>query len=412
MRFDYRAGDAFRACLHYALTRQAMVFCLSGLLSCAAAQTRQSSQTNVQFLIDQGGAAMQRGDLAGAHAAFDKAIAVAPGQAPAHFGLGLVELREGSGDAAVASLKRAFALDPKLNGVSLFLGIAQYQTGAGIEAAASLRNAIAIDPRNTEALTWLGIVEIGLDHPEQAAEPLDRAAALSHPDAHVLYYDARAHRLTAEKVYQRLYQLDPDSVLVHRALAESLAASGQPENASAEYEKALRKEPNNAELYEALGEQEQKLSRFTEAEKTYKQELALSPGNPVANYNLGKIAVEHGRPDEGVRLLQAALAAHATPAPANFYLGLGLSELGQTNEAATALERALANQPSPFIEQSAYFQLVRVYERLHRKEDADRALATLKRLKAQNAAALPESNTLAAPAGSSPTAIPQGVDQP
>ena len=46
------------------------------------------------------------------------------------------------------------------------------------------------------------------------------------------------------------------------------------------------------------------------------------------------------------------------PAPTYFYLGWGLAELGQNEEAAHWLELALQNSPSPFIEQSAYYQLL------------------------------------------------------
>ena len=45
------------------------------------------------------------------------------------------------------------------------------------------------------------------------------------------------------------------------------------------------------------------------------------------------------------------------------------------------LEASLAAKPSPFIEQSAWFQLGRVYGRLGRKADAERAFAEVQRLK-------------------------------
>ena len=74
--------------------------------------------------------------------------------------------------------------------------------------------------------------------------------------------------------------------------------------------------------------------------------------------------VQAGKPEEGPKLLRKAEALHASPAPTNFYLGLGLAEIGQTAEAAQWFERSLANQPSPFIQQSAYYQLARAYQKL------------------------------------------------
>lgn len=92
--------------------------------------------------------------------------------------------------------------------------------------------------------------------------------------------------------------------------------------------------------------------------------------------------------------------------PGYFYLGLGLAKLNRDQEAVPWLEKSLANEPSDFIKQGAYFQLARLYQRLHRPEDAQRALASLKQLKAQ---------TPNQPAGNPPSSagseVPSGKPQ-
>ena len=109
------------------------------------------------------------------------------------------------------------------------------------------------------------------------------------------------------------------------------------------------------------------------ATSAYAQELKINPGSPVALYNLGKIDVEHGRPAEGITLLRQAVQVHAQPGPTAFYLGYGLAQTGENAEAARWLETALASDASSFIQESALFQLARVYQRLGRKQDAERA---------------------------------------
>jgi tetratricopeptide (TPR) repeat protein len=297
----------------------------------------------------------------------------------------MAQMRRGELDDAAKSLKHATELNPQLPGAHLFLGIAEYQTGEGDEAAKDLRAEIALQPSNVEALTWLGIVELGSGHAEEATEPLDEAAALAPKSAEVLYYCGRAHNLVAEATYRKLYQLDPDSVFVHRALAETLASSGQPEKSIAEYDAAIKKDPHNADLYDALGEQDQKIGRIEAATTAYDEELKLNPHSAIAFYNLGQMQVKTGRAATGVPLLRRAQAEHAAAAPTDFYLGLGLAELGQNDEAAHWLELSLASRPSPFIEQSAYYQLARVYQKLNRKTDAEHALEQLKQLKAEAA---------------------------
>lgn len=363
-------------------------------------------------LIRSGRDAMQRGDFAAAESLFKRAVAAAPTLSDTYLGLGLTQLRRGEMDEAVGSLGRATELNPQLPGAHLFLGIAQYQVGKAEDAAASLKAEIALQPNNVEALTWLGIVELGRGHPEDATQPLDAAAELAPKSAEVQYYRGRAHNLVAEAAFKQLYALHPDSALVHRALAESLAASGQPEKAIAEYEAAIQKDPKNADLYEALGDEDQKLNRKDAAAVAYGKELELNPNSAVALYNLGMMQVKTGRAATGVPLLRRAQEAHAAQAPTDFYLGLGLAELGKNEEAAHWLEASLANEPSPFVEQSAYYQLVRVYQRLNRKADADHALSELKRLKAKAAESMTGATSAEGAAGAAADGTAQSTSQP
>lgn len=349
------------------------------------AQTSDHNAAIVQ-LLHAGRDAMQKGDLPEAESIFRRAVESAPDLSDCHLGLGLAQLRRGEADDATKSLSRAVELNPKLQGAHLFLGIAQYQMGEKEPAISSLREEIALSPANTEALTWLGIVEIGAGKPEQATGPLDQAAALSPRDSNILYYRGRAHSLVAADSYHQLSQLDPDSMLVHRALAESYAESGQPEKAIEEYKSALGKQPGNPDLYEGLGEQYLKINQVDDASKAYAMELKINPNSPIALYNIGRIQVETGKLESGVAELRRASAVHAQAAPTDFYLGLGLFGLGQNEEAANWLEQSLANHPSHFIEQSAYYQLVRVYQKLNRKTEAAHALEQLQRLKTEAAA--------------------------
>ena len=369
---------------------------LSALL-CTGTGNGQLSAANQDALLREmrtGQVALQHQDYKSAEDAFRKAATVSPDFPDAYLGLGLAQLRSGESNDAVESLRRATELSPQLKGPHLFLGIAEVQAGDAEGAAESLRAELTLMPDNLEALQWLGIVELGRDRAEQAVVPLDHAAVLNPKNPEVLYYQARAHKEVAKNALRKLYEIDPDSALVHRALGESLSEEGQSEKAIAEYEAAVRKDPRNPDLYELMGDEQAKLARYKEAAASYEEELSLNPHSAIALYNLGRIDVEHGKPAEGVAELRRAAEANARPAPTMYYLGFGLAQAGENLEAAKALEASLASSPSPFIEQSALFQLTRVYQRLNRKADAERALTRLKQLKAS---AVPDATTLENP---------------
>lgn len=351
-------------------------------LGSASTQAAGADAQQIQRWMAQGSAAMQAGRPSDAVSPFKQAAAAQPGSAPILLDLALAELGAGQFAKAEAALQHALVLNPKTPGAHMFLGILAFQQGDAKRAAKELTTELAGRPDNVEALTWLGIVELSLDKPEDAAAALDHAAKLAPANPETLYYQGRAHTRVAANAYRALYKLNPNSALVHRALAESLADSGQPAKAIAEFQAALRRQPKDADLYEELGDEEQKISRFDDAEAAYTQELTLNPHSAIALYNLGKIDVDRGQPAKGVGLLQQAVALHAAEAPAQFYLGLGLAQLNRDQEAAKALQAALRAQPSPFIAQSAWYQLGRVYSRLGRKSDADHAFSEVQKLKA------------------------------
>lgn len=348
-----------------------------GVVLCGTANAQQT-----RHWMDEGALALRNGNPALAEQDFRRALEAEPDSADAYLGIGLAQLREGKLEESQAALAKAIALNPSLPSAHLFRGIALFQ-GNSLEAAANeVHEELKLRPQSAEALTWLGIIELQAAEPKQAAAALDQAGTLKPADPSLLYYQVRAHTLAAQQAFRALFALDGDSAYVHRAQAEIYSESQQPDKAIAEYRLALKKSPSDPELYEALGDEEQRVGHTAEAASAYQSELALVPHNAIALFNLGKIDVETGDASQGVLLLRQAVDAHASPAPTCFYLGFGLAKLGRDKEAAEWLERALASSPSDLVRQRDDYELVRVYQRLGRKADSQRALEELKRLKA------------------------------
>ena len=143
--------------------------------------------------------------------------------------------------------------------------------------------------------------------------------------------------------------------------------------------------PNNSDLYEELGSEYRKSSELDLAQQAYSKELELSPNNPIAMYNLAKIDIETNRGEEGLRLLDKVVANYADFPATYFYLGLGEFDAGNTTEALVALEKARDMHPEPELAPRMEYELSRVYRKLGRIEESNKAIHEYTRLKAQNA---------------------------
>lgn len=335
----------------------------------------------VELAFQHGATALREGHTDIAEREFRNAVRLDPSLAEAHLDLGLVLGREGKMPDAIASLNKAIELNPRLDSAHMFLGVFEYQTGHFDEAVTALNQELALHPKSGETLSWLGIVELAASHPELATGPFDAASALAPNDLTLLEYRGRAHSQVASASYSRMAELSPNSWQVHKVRAELLVGEKKDREAAAEYEAGLAVEPNNADLYEGLGDAQRRLNDMDAAQKAYAHELQLAPQNPIAMYNLGSTDIDRGDYAAGIPLLEAMLKIYSTSATAEFYLGRGLAGSNKDDEAITWLEKSAAADPNSELAKRSYYELSRIYRKLHRTEDAQRTLTAYNRLR-------------------------------
>ena len=335
----------------------------------------------LQNALVRGAQAMRSGDTATAEAAFREAVRLGPRFPDAHLDLGLVLGREGRMEESIAELRRAVALDPKLASAHLFLGIFLYQANQAEPARRELQVELSLDPKSVEALTWLGTIDLAENHPERAVVSLDRAAEFAPDDLNILELRGRAHNQVAHDSYARMARLAPNSWHVHRVQAGLYSDEGRHTEAVAEYKAAIEAEGRNPDLYEGLGDEYRKLSQLEDARAAYAREVELSPNNPIALYNLGSTEIEQGQPEAGVPRLQRMLQMAKGFPVAEYYLGRGLAAEGQDAEAVTWLTKAAADAREGEVAQRSWYELTRIYHRLHQDTAEQQALANYKRLR-------------------------------
>ncbi len=335
--------------------------------------------TKVEEAFRRGATAMHDGRTQEAEAAFREAVRLGPNIAMAYLDLGLVLGREGKFDEAIASLSEAIRLDPAIDGGHLFRGIFLHQSNRQEDARTELQKEIDQHPSNAEALKWLGMVELAAGHPEKAVGPFDRAAEIQPDDLNLLEFRGRAHNLVARDSYARMARLDPSSWHVHRVQAELFADEGKHTQAIAEYEAAIKLQDRNPDLYQGLGDEYRKVNQLDAAKRVYSKELELSPQNAVAMYDLGSTDIELGDNAAGVPLLQSMIKAYPGSPVAEYYLGRGLAADGKDADAVTWLEKSAHGDADGEVGERSYYELSRVYRRLQRPAEAQKAVAEYNR---------------------------------
>jgi tetratricopeptide (TPR) repeat protein len=249
-------------------------------------------------LVEEGRAALSRGDSDAAIALLEKAVTQTPASAEAHFYLGS-------------------AYGSKVQESGLF-GAAKYAS----KVKAEFERAVALNPRYVEAR--YGLVQVYAAAPgimggsfEKAFEQAREIKALDPIVGHRAYafiYTQQKKPDLAKKEYADAIREQPDSAKAHSFLGQYLANTERDYAAAfAEFETAVKLDPNYMPAYyqigRAAGLANANLARGEEALKKY---LAYAPKEnepPLANahYNLGAVYEKEGRKAEAARAYQAAL---------------------------------------------------------------------------------------------------------
>lgn len=358
------------------------VCALSWTASLSAAQA--SRDVNERFR--QATMAMREGHLDEATEGFAAIVRETPSFAEAHLNLGLVLQEQNRFDEAIGSFQKALILKPKLRGANLFLGVAQFRLNQLDKAVIAIQKETAAYPKDPAAWMWLGVVRLAQEKPEEAAEALDKAVKLAPNDLDILYHRGRAHLLVSNNSYGRMFKVDPQSWRVHQVIAQADAEADRHMDAVAEYQAAIKLAPAQPGLHEELGSEYRNMGKTQEAEDAYLRELQIDPNNVLAKYKLGTLNVEKGDAAKGKGLIEAALKEKPGLLHSDYNLGRAEMLLGNDTVAAQLLERATSAPGSdPEVIQQAWYQLGIVYRRLHRMEDAQKAMATFQKLKDEEA---------------------------
>jgi tetratricopeptide (TPR) repeat protein len=122
-------------------------------------------------------------DMAGAEAAYLKAVEVKPDYAEGYAGLSNMYLVNGQADKAVEVLNKALASRPEDGKLVYQLGYAQFNSGQYEPAAASFAKAATLDPANPEVHYYLGTIALTSGKKAECVEHLEKYLAMKPSNA-------------------------------------------------------------------------------------------------------------------------------------------------------------------------------------------------------------------------------------
>jgi tetratricopeptide (TPR) repeat protein len=229
---------------------------------------------------------------------------------------GAIRLELGDMKSAVLFLSKAISIDPGNATAHFNLGVAQKKLMQLEAATASFRTALDLAGPTPVILTAIGLTELARGHSAEAAMILEQAA-----------------------------RKDARSPLAFLNWAEALKSARQHDRAIAALKRALALQPDYVDALNSLGAVYAELEQSDEAEQHFKRALSLDPKHVMARNNLGVLLKNRGRLGEALSEFEAANAADPNYGMAFFNAGTVLKDLQKTEAALVALLRAVQLRP-------------------------------------------------------------------
>ena len=335
-------------------------------------------------------AARQAGQNDVAVKEFQEILRLDPHNAEAHANLGVIAYSQRDYARAANEFHAALNLRPAMWNAQAFLGMCELRLGHSQQARTLLQGSFNhIQDGTLKSEAGMDLVAIYGERQEYA-RALDVVQALERTrpnDPNLLYTAYRTYTELAASTLARLAQVAPDSAQFHRILAQAQQSQDDFSGAIAQYRKALEIDPKLPGLHFELGQAI--LAKSTdepsrqEAEKEFRLALADNPADAYSQYMLGEIAWLRAQPDQAMECYAEAVRLAPDWVDARIALGKTLTALGRPADALDQLTQAVRGDPQSDI---AHYRLAQAYRKLGRSDDAERELATFRKLRDSHAA--------------------------
>jgi tetratricopeptide (TPR) repeat protein len=302
----------------------------------------------------EGLAALNRNNLQIAQAKFAEVVRLAPSAEQGHSALGAVLERKGQMAGAIAEFQKALAIKPGDSAAMLNLAGAYEQTGAFSKAVplyASAESAARAQKQSlppavlssyARVLATTGRTAEAIAHMQEAVTQQANDPQL-RDDLGSLYAQAQdwGH---AEKEFSDAIRLKPEFDVAHLHLGFVLQAEKKA-NAIQEWLQACKLAPEDAHVALVAGKAIADAGEDEQAAPILERAHELAPHATMAAYQLALVLQRLNRLEEAIPLLKSVVGAEPDNADALINLGLALSQAHDARDALPFLQRAIALHP-------------------------------------------------------------------
>ena len=214
--------------------------------------------------------------------------------AATHYNMALQLKQQGDVPGALAAVNRAIAARPDYAAAYFTQGNLFRQVDKLEEAAQSYRKTLELSPKMVEARGNLGAVYVRLGRLDEGIKELEQAAAVGDNDKTYgallslgVAYRQKDQHDRAVAVLERAVKIRPEDPQGWTNLGVARARTPDKQGAVAAYKKAVELDPKRGEFHFNLGTAYRRLRQTEQAIAAYENAVSLDPNLAGAHYDLG-----------------------------------------------------------------------------------------------------------------------------
>lgn len=339
--------------------------------------------------LERAAQAMTAGDFESAATAYEQAIRGGMKSGAILLQLGLARYQQGAYPAAAKAFREALRLQADLAPARALLGLSEAALGQTAASLPSLEASFQARPPLDPELRRLVGMQLSKAYARLGrqgdAEPVYGKLLAEFPDDPELLYQAFwLHMTRGRELLSSLLRAAPDSYRTHLLLGYLLLDKENYAGAEAQFRQALQanaKAPGvHYEIGNAILGGAQNAEARARARVEFEKELEADRAHGPSYCRLADIAYADGEPQRALELYRQAAAMDAKLASAPIGMCKVVMQQERYTEALPWCEKGSALAPE---NRDAHYRLARIYQKLGRQAEAERSMATFRRLDEQ-----------------------------